>query len=76
MITAIASLAGLLMLGLFGLVFVGVVAAAIYLSTRRAKALPASRWRNLQRDCDEKFAKRQLDEDYKTLIEQAGYDVE
>lgn len=75
MLTSILAGGVVLLLLLCGLFMAALAAGAAVLFTRRPKALPGYRWRNLQRDADEKFAARQLDDDYRTLIEQNGYDI-
>lgn len=75
MVTALAA-AGIGVVFLFGLMLfaaLGVVAFVMF--NGRPKALPAYRWRALQRDADKKFEAKQLQDDYRTLIEQAGYEV-
>ncbi len=73
--TTIAIIAGVAILGIGLLVLAGIAIAAFAFTGTGGTSLPGHRWRALQKDADEKFRRRQLEEDYKTVISGAGYDV-
>lgn len=74
--TTIAIVAGAILLGVGLLALVAIAIAAFAFTSTGDISLPSHRWRALKKDADEKFRRRQLEEDYRTVLNGAGYDVE
>ena len=82
MFNTLGLIAGLLLFVIFalvGIVVVAMIAYGIYKfrtsNLLSGALLSGSRWRALKRDADAKLSRKQIEEDYKTLVESGGYEV-
>jgi len=75
--STVLSVAAVALLGLLFVAFLVAIAVTvgIYIWRQSPKALSGMRWRCVKRSLDSAVARKQVDEDLKTLVEAGGYET-